>query len=352
MAEGSNLERYLETVQATADNLDKQLRPLAHLQEAVLSSVPLATAKAVESLTAIAAMKPSPAVEALRMSIEAQQQAAAGLRRHLTSVDWTPMLSSFAEAAVRLQRDFEPMLEMTRGLQEAAKAFASSLDWSAISKSALQFSEFVVQIEQGAKTLPERTRKAVAALSRHGWFFDLDMPVASLWKLEKAIEEGNIEEAEAALCSYYSQKAAGIVEKLKQRFPSRAKVLASALGAHQRGEYNLSVPVFLTQTDGICQEVVRVQLCKIRYQKEEVTARVEKAVGDAVWAALLHPLTDPSPLSLNERERGPDFVGLNRHLVLHGQSTDYGTEKNSLRAIALINYVATVFEKQETGAAA
>lgn len=350
MAEGSNLEQYLERVQASAENLNKQFRPLVQVQEAVISSVPRATAKAIES--AIAVMQPSPAAEAIYRSIETQQKVMAGFQHHLTTIDWTPMLTGFAQAAVRLQNDIEPMLEMTRGLQEAAKAFASTLDWDAISKSARQFSDFIVQIEESSKTLPERTRKAVAALSRHGWFFDLDMPVASLWNLEKAIEEGNIEEAEAALCGYYSQKAAGIVEKLKQRFPSRAKVLASALGAHQRGEYDLSVPVFLTQTDGICQEVVRVQLCKIRYQKEEVTARVEKAVGDAVWAALLHPLTDPSPLSLNERERGPDFVGLNRHLVLHGQSTDYGTEKNSLRAIALINYVATVFEKQEAGAAA
>ena len=33
---------------------------------------------------------------------------------------------------------------------------------------------------------------------------------------------------------------------------------------------------------------------------------------------------------------------LNRHQVLHGEVVDYGTEENSLKAISLLNYCATV----------
>ena len=33
---------------------------------------------------------------------------------------------------------------------------------------------------------------------------------------------------------------------------------------------------------------------------------------------------------------------LNRHMVLHGEDCDYGSETNSLKAISLINFVASV----------
>ena len=33
---------------------------------------------------------------------------------------------------------------------------------------------------------------------------------------------------------------------------------------------------------------------------------------------------------------------LNRHEVLHGESVDYGTEINSLKAISLLYYIASV----------
>jgi len=48
------------------------------------------------------------------------------------------------------------------------------------------------------------------------------------------------------------------------------------------------------------------------------------------------------PISASEHERGDAFVGLNRHQVLHGESTQYGTEMNSLKAISLLNYVAHI----------
>ena len=44
-------------------------------------------------------------------------------------------------------------------------------------------------------------------------------------------------------------------------------------------------------------------------------------------------------------ERGDPFVGLNRHQVLHGESVDYDTEQNSLKAISLLTYLRWIFNK-------
>ena len=54
---------------------------------------------------------------------------------------------------------------------------------------------------------------------------------------------------------------------------------------------------------------------------------------------------DSWPLAMTRGKRAQqprDFTELNRHRVLHGEVTNYGTEQNSLKAISLLNYCATV----------
>ena len=64
--------------------------------------------------------------------------------------------------------------------------------------------------------------------------------------------------------------------------------------------------------------------------------------SDALMATLLSPLAQTLPIGESELERGKGFSGLNRHIILHGDSLDYGNKINSLKAISLINYVAHV----------
>jgi hypothetical protein len=61
-------------------------------------------------------------------------------------------------------------------------------------------------------------------------------------------------------------------------------------------------------------------------------------------AALLSPLAQTLPIGASERQRNEEFIGLNRHMVLHGESLNYGNKINSLKAISLINYVAHVLK--------
>jgi hypothetical protein len=199
------------------------------------------------------------------------------------------------------------------------------------------------------RRLPERMRHALITLGQHGWYLDLDMPLPDIWELEKILLEGKHEKAEQALVFYFTNRLASIEETLCERFPHRRNILASAFKAHSTGEYNLSVPVFLAQADGICQEMIGTKL----YSKREIPARAKtiEALGSSSYrAAFLYPLAMSMPISASEHERDETFAALNRHQVLHGESVDYGTEANSLRAISLLNYVAQVLgqDAQET----
>ncbi len=286
----------------------------------------------------------------------------------------------FQEGAKRIREQFAPILEQSEALQrslqptiiEAQKSlqktleliFAESERWRklvesvqiprfsfsdiSLTKPALELQKSIQalissafeQLQKSFCELPSRTQKALLLLGTHGWYLDLNMP--GFWKLEKAFSEGNVKEAEDALVEYFESRVGEIEESISKRFPSREKLIRSAFKAHRRQEYELSIPVFLAQTDGICKEVTKQYLFRKQNQKRQIAIYIEQIAADTFRAALLSPLSKTLPIWASEYERAEGFNELNRHMVLHGESLDYGNKVNSLKAISLVNYVAHV----------
>ena len=171
------------------------------------------------------------------------------------------------------------------------------------------------------------------------------MPLPGLSWLKEALIGGKLAEAEQVLVKHFESRVEEIEKSIVNRFPKRQKIISAAFNAHRRQEYQLSVPVLLTQTDGICKEVFHEYLFLKHDKKPRTAIYVEQFVSDTFMAAILSPLAQPLPIGASESERAKGFTGLNRHMVLHGESLDYGTKTNSLKAISLINYVAHVHTK-------
>lgn len=195
--------------------------------------------------------------------------------------------------------------------------------------------------------LPKKTRDALLAMGTHGWYLDLEMTLVGVSSLEKAIVDGDSDDAERALAQYFRENRQRIEEELVNLFPPRARILSSAFNAHTRGEYELSVPVFLIQADGICNDLIGIQLFRKRGNVPATAEYVETLADDTFKVAMLYPLSVALPISASQHERSNSFVGLNRHQVLHGESTEYGTEMNSLKAISLLNYVSQVLKARK-----
>ena len=262
----------------------------------------------------------------------------------------TPKLIEIGE---KLQASIQPIIEKKKDMDEAMARLANSFDPILAFQKNIEkivgpaFKAFVKSWE----VLPERTRNVLLLLGQHGWFLDLwGMPLSGLWELERAFDTGDINKAEQALIEYYKERLSEIAEELNTDYPDRTPILSAAFNAHNRGEYELSVPVFLAQADGICQELIGIQLYKKQNNKPATASYVETIATDTFRSALLHPLACVLPISESERGRGADFDQLNRHQVLHGESVDYGTEVNSLKAISLLNYVAKILKHNEKDA--
>lgn len=191
-------------------------------------------------------------------------------------------------------------------------------------------------LQRSFKELPPRTQEALLLLGRHGWYLDLNMPIPSLWDLKMALEEGKVQKVEDALIQYFENHLDDIETSIVKIFPSRKQIIQAAFKAHRRQEYELSIPVFLSQTDGICKEVVGEYFFIKQNKKPRTALYIEQIAADTFRAALLSPLAQTLPISASEKERDVDFGELNRHMVLHGDSLDYGTRRNSIKAISLI----------------
>jgi hypothetical protein len=258
------------------------------------------------------------------------------------------------EAQKALQETLEPILaeqKRWKNLVESIQIPKYTLpDISQIAQPALEFQKSIQglispafeQLQESFRELPPRTQEAVLLLGEHGWYLDLEMPIPGLWELKKALSEGNVEEAEEALAEYFTGRLDEIEASIIERFPNRQKMIRAAFNAHRREEYELSIPVLLAQTDGICKEVIKQYFFIKQNNKPRTAIYVEQVASDTYRAALLSPLAQTLPIGASKHERPEDFTELNRHVVLHGESLDYGTKINSLKAISLINYVAHV----------
>jgi hypothetical protein len=198
------------------------------------------------------------------------------------------------------------------------------------------------------KQLPVATREALLCLGNAGWFLDPEMSLSGPVKIAALFQEGRTAEGDELLTEYFEARLDDIERVLIEALPHRSTIVASALRAHREGRYELVVPVLLAQIDGIIVELAEHSLFRTERGRRGGAPRPEIAVYTTslehgqLWAALLSPFGQKLPINFSSEERGPNFSGLNRHLVMHGDSLDYGTQENSLKCVSLLHYAVWI----------
>ena len=192
--------------------------------------------------------------------------------------------------------------------------------------------------------LPDETKATLLLLGENGWYLDLDMSLPQLHEIEKELLSKNVADVDQFLMDYYDDNLDSIEKNICTLFPKRALILSKAFSAHRNGDYELSVPVLIAQSDGICKEEINYCIFTKKDKKPELAQYVESLAADDFQRALMAPLTEILPIMKSEKDRGASFTELNRHMVLHGESCDYGTKLFSSKAISLVNYIANVLK--------
>jgi hypothetical protein len=173
------------------------------------------------------------------------------------------------------------------------------------------------------------------------------MTPSSSFELAQKIRSGNIKDVNIVMNRFYKKRLRRTIDELSGIFPSRSVILNKAFLAHKKQNYELSIPVFLAQADGICQELSGHHLFSNSRKRPPIKRFIEKLTPDSHIAALLEPLRQTMPISESTETR-LDPLSLNRHGILHGVDVNYATETNSFKAMSLLSYVSSVLSLERS----
>jgi hypothetical protein len=191
--------------------------------------------------------------------------------------------------------------------------------------------------------LPKESKAAMQRALADGWFFGWHDGLHSLLELVKRLNSENAV-IDDIMTEYYRVNLGPFTEELTEKYPARERAIKSAFNAHNSAGdgYYLSVPVFIAQADGLLSEIRGKPGTTILSAVGGELQREYK--GDAELLNLLYPFLElsNSKFLMSKKERdaeqasGEPFTALNRHQVMHGERSDYGTEINSLKAFSFL----------------
>lgn len=199
------------------------------------------------------------------------------------------------------------------------------------------------QIFTGLQEIPNSTK----ILSECGWYLPFDFHPQAVNNLVSEFESGNSKIIDDVMIDYLDSEINNIEIEIIKKFPNRKAVLQAAIKAHNNHDYYLSIPVFFSQIEGICNELTGTRFFQLRNQQPQTTSWVSNFNSAYLMGILLKPLKYVGPMRKKQNLSNP--IGINRHDVLHGDCVDYGEDRlNSYKTLSLLNYISdTVFEAKK-----
>ena len=271
--------------------------------------------------------------EALKHAVRRQEREVAKTlqqsRDALKSIE-SEMIASASAAATHWRQAIEAQNKQWVGIAKALQQWKR--DW---------IHELRESLSQIAKLRPEPFLGAIVNLAEYGWYLDPGMQISLPGFLAKSLGSEDHDEVVARVEEFFVSRTSTIEKSLARNYPERKHILRDAFEAHEQGKFNLSVPVFLTQADGMFSG----DLFTTRTRPEAV--KKYKGASSEFCQAFFGLFAEPLPIWKTKLQRDSSFDGLNRHQVLHGESTDFGKKRYSLQCISLLSFLNWVLNPDQ-----
>ncbi len=196
-----------------------------------------------------------------------------------------------------------------------------------------------------ARSLRETARKHDAALADMGWWFPRAMYHEDFLRIgQLAVERKrlSVRQEMTKLARGPLLRDLGESWMDAESFKNRRRFILDGIKDHRDGRYRVSIPTLLPLIEGIAIE-------EFKPKSTDANPKDALAIASAIdidtvivdVAIHLYGNIDFSTVQPTSRE-------LNRHFVLHGRSTGYGTEYNSARVLFMLDQIhARVIAKQK-----
>jgi hypothetical protein len=232
--------------------------------------------------------------------------------------------------------------------KEISKALYSKIPIDLINEAADRvfkpLNESLDRLREYLENLPEHFKIA----AQHGWYPHIMADLHIAPSFADAIKSNHFDYADKIMMNYYSSNADRIFETLIRRHPKRKQILEDVYKAFSEKNYYLMIPTALAQVDGICHDYtkkkffIKIKDPKSKYRYFSEVLNELDIQSDSFFEVYLAPMLQNTPIMAYESDVDNFQSKLNRHKVLHGVSTDYGTQINALKTISLMIYVSDI----------
>ena len=167
-------------------------------------------------------------------------------------------------------------------------------------------------------------------LTNYGWYVSANLKLLDVLSIFQSIHDNTFNEKEHVLIDYYKNSLKDIETNLLKEHLDRNKIISEAFKAHKNKMFNSSTILFISQSDGICEGKI-------------FSGNKKKDFFDSKKSPYFVNNTLLNKTAINEDTRKDTtnfFSELNRHKVMHGLTSDYGNEINSLKALSLLCFVS------------
>jgi hypothetical protein len=177
--------------------------------------------------------------------------------------------------------------------------------------------------------------------AEYGWFLDYNSSIIDLAEL---VGNNDEERLNQTLVAHFSNEVKAIEIDVLRKFQKRREILGKAFKAHFQGDYELSIPVFLSQIDGIFREMTTKEIFLFNAKKNPISwiNDIDEEKTLKIILAILEPLKVSEILASNFTKSSDYPNVIHRNCILHGYDTTYANEINSYKVISLLNYVSTI----------
>lgn len=189
--------------------------------------------------------------------------------------------------------------------------------------------------------VPKYIVKTQNHLMKRGWYITSKVTIGDIKRFIKMSDQ----EIDKKMCEYSDSRSNELLNVIASSFPHRLEVINQALCAHEEKLYALSVPCLLAQVDGISNEVLGVSFYsrnkgnpRTRYERRKRFKRKNEkyTLAEGIMLKQLDGISSIGKTMHNNQ-------WFNRHRIMHGYDSNYGTYENSCRTINMLVYLLDIY---------
>lgn len=200
------------------------------------------------------------------------------------------------------------------------------------------------------KIIEKKGPSGILELASYGWYLDFNCRPKTPIELGEKLKNGQEKEVNIFLVNYYEKELDNIEIRITEKNKHRKLIIKEAFDNHRKENYCSSITLMLTQVDGFCYDKAKKVYFKNNpklSRKKKYKPEIEEILAnDTSFLTKLFLVAMSEPTAINEHSGNLDEfpIRLNRHEILHGIDSSYGTKLNSLKIISFLSYINDVLD--------